>query len=113
MSSGGRGHPYKKIHNFTKLLQQGRSCLSHPRCRLMPKPPSEPCVASRWVALLAHGALDAAAHAEHSPLLLDMLWSATKHAHAEVRGAAYEALAHYPMETLEALEALRWVFLVA
>jgi hypothetical protein len=47
--------------------------------RWQPRPPDHPLHASRWVALLAGGALDAEAHAEAAAAVLELLWAAAGH----------------------------------
>ncbi|KAK9824076.1 hypothetical protein WJX72_007541 [[Myrmecia] bisecta] len=76
----------------------------HARC---PRLPARPLVAREWVALLAHGGLDAAVYPDRAAAVIDLLWAATSSPVAQVREAAYGSLASYSLESLEALEALR------
>ncbi|GFR47066.1 hypothetical protein Agub_g8752, partial [Astrephomene gubernaculifera] len=75
--------------------------------RWHPRLPDHPLVASRWVALLSHGSLDAEAHPTQAAAVLDALWAAVRHPAAQVRTAAYSAISRYPPDLLEKLEVLR------
>ncbi|KAG2488037.1 hypothetical protein HYH03_013343 [Edaphochlamys debaryana] len=75
--------------------------------RWHPRLPAHPLLAARWVGLLGGGALDAEARPEAAAAVLDVLWAATKHTEPLVRGAAYGAIARYPLDALERLEILR------
>ncbi|KAL0024565.1 hypothetical protein WJX79_008006 [Trebouxia sp. C0005] len=75
--------------------------------KALPKIPQQGLVAAEWVNLLRHGVLDADVYADKATVIIDMLWSAAGHASSKVRAAAYAALAAYPMDLLETLEALR------
>ena len=50
----------------------------------LPALPAPPRLAAAWVGLLAHSALDAAAHPEKSGAIISLLWAAMGHAHAAV-----------------------------
>lgn len=76
--------------------------------KLHPKLPSHPLAAAAWVALLGAGHLDARAYAEQATALLQGLWAATQHAHAEVRGA----LAHCEGHALSRCDQYQAVLLV-
>ncbi len=52
--------------------------------RWQPAPPAHPLHASRWVALLAGGAMDAEAHSEAAAAVLELLWATTRHQAPEV-----------------------------
>ena len=41
-------------------------------------------VAAEWVSLLRHGVLDADVYPDKATVIIDMLWSATKHASPKV-----------------------------
>ncbi|KAK9836092.1 hypothetical protein WJX81_000611 [Elliptochloris bilobata] len=73
----------------------------------LPALPAPPRLAAAWVGLLAHGALDAAAHPEKAGAVVSLLWAAAGHAHAVVRHRAYQGLAGYALDALEEVEALR------
>ncbi|KAL0048382.1 hypothetical protein WJX82_001959 [Trebouxia sp. C0006] len=75
--------------------------------KVLPKIPQQEMVAAEWVNLLRHGVLDVDVYADKAAVIIDMLWSAAGHASPKVRAAAYAALAAYPMDLLETLEALR------
>ena len=49
-----------------------------------PRLPPGPLAAAQWLALLAHGALDALAAPEQAAALIDLLWAATQHAVPQV-----------------------------
>ncbi|KAF8057874.1 hypothetical protein HT031_005820 [Scenedesmus sp. PABB004] len=59
---------------------------------------------SRWVSLLRHGALDAALAPEVAAGLLSLLRMAAGAREAQVRGAAYDGLAAWPLSLLAELE---------
>lgn len=66
-----------------------------------------PLLAARWVALLRHGALDAAARPDNARAALEAAWSAARSPEPRVRAAACRALAAYRDEAeLEVLGAL-------
>ncbi|DBA89263.1 TPA: hypothetical protein ACH3X1_016403 [Trebouxia sp. C0004] len=75
--------------------------------KALPKIPQQELVAAEWVSLLRHGVLDADVYPDKATVIINMLWSAAGHASPKVRAAAYAALAAYPMDLLETLEALR------
>ncbi|KAL3139450.1 hypothetical protein ABBQ38_003780 [Trebouxia sp. C0009 RCD-2024] len=75
--------------------------------RAFPKVPSQELVAVQWVGMLKHGVLDADANPDKAAVIIDMLWTSTVHPSPQVRAAAYQTLAAYPMDLLETLQALR------
>ncbi|GLI61002.1 hypothetical protein VaNZ11_003262, partial [Volvox africanus] len=75
--------------------------------RWHPSLPVDPPVASCWVALLAHGSLDAEVYPNKAAAILDILWAASRHPDAEVRAAAYSAISRYPLDLMEKLQILR------
>lgn len=58
-------------------------CLVH---AWLPAPPPHPAPAAAWVRLLACGAFDAAAHPDKATAIVQLLWAATGHGDARVRG---------------------------
>ncbi|BDA47327.1 probable protein RST1 at N-terminal half [Coccomyxa sp. Obi] len=72
--------------------------------RHAPSLPSQDLVAAAWLALIAHAHRDAEKHPEQFGRIQEVIWQATSHPSAQVRAAAYMALAQCPLETLELLE---------
>eukprot|EP00892_Ulva_mutabilis_P009117 jgi/Ulvmu1/6578/UM003_0215.1 len=72
-----------------------------------PKLPTAPQTREQWLLVLAHGALDGREHPEQLQTTLALLWGALRQADARVRAAAAAAIAQYPLDLLEELEASR------
>lgn len=70
-----------------------------------PKLPEAPRLRAQWLLMLAHGALDARAHVDQFQSLLALLWGALRHSDPAARAAAAAAIAQYPLDLLEELEA--------
>ena len=72
-----------------------------------PKLPAAPQTRVQWLLVLAHGALDGREHPDQLQDTLALLWGALRQSTAVVRGAAVAAIAQYPLDLLEELEASR------
>lgn len=70
-----------------------------------PKLPTAPQAQAQWLLVLAHGALDGREHPDQLQHTLALLWGALRHADGRVRAAAASAIAQYPLDLLEELEA--------
>eukprot|EP00803_Ostreobium_quekettii_P000615 evm.model.scf_1920.1 EVM.evm.TU.scf_1920.1 scf_1920:1132-13661(+) len=75
--------------------------------RWYPRLPDGLLLAEQWVALMAHGGLDAQSYPERAAAIHELLWAASKHPKMQVRSMVYKSLAGYPIDVLDTLEVQR------